>query len=297
MKQPLKSYIQLHSAVLLFGFTAILGAIIELPTYMIVWWRVFLTCVSFLFFMQSFSVIRQMPRINLSAYVLIGILTGLHWIFFFGAIKFSNASITLVSMSTTTFFTSIMEPLILRRRMEWLELLLGVIIIPGMILIVNNIAFELRMGVFFGLISAFLSACFTILNKKYIIAGSEQGISFLELFSAFVLLTISFPIFNYIDPINEFFPKGVDWVYLIFLSVVCTTFAYVLALKALNHLSAFVSSLTINLEPVYGIILAILLLNEHKDLNANFYLGVTMILGAVSIYPWLMRRRRKLLKL
>lgn len=297
MKEPLKSYIQLHSAVILFGFTAILGDLIALPPYMIVWWRVFLTSVSFLFLIKSISRIRQLPRRYLAAYVLIGILAALHWIFFFGAIKFSNASITLVALATTTFFTSVMEPIILRRKFEWLELLLGIIIIPGMILIVNNIAVEMRIGILFGLISAFLGASFTSLNKKYIVAGMEQGISFLELFSAWVFLTIGFPLFNFMDPIHDFLPKGVDWIYLIILSVICTTFAYVLALKALNHLSAFVSSLTINLEPIYGILLAIVLLNEHKDLNVNFYVGVTLIVGSAMIYPLIMRRRRMPLKL
>jgi drug/metabolite transporter (DMT)-like permease len=223
----------------------------------------------------------------------IGILTGFHWIFFFGAVKYSNASVTLVSLATTTFFTALLEPVLLKRRFEWLEIILGLIIVPAMILIVNNIEMEMRIGVVFGLISALLAASFTILNKKYIVEGTESTITFIELSAAFIFLCLLFPVFNWIEPVKVFWPGGMDWAYLLILALLCTSVAYVLALKALNHLSAFISSLTINLEPVYGIFLAMVLLREYRELNLNFYLGVLIIIIAVTLYPIILKIRKK----
>ncbi len=296
MKQPLKSYIELHIAVLLFGFTAILGDLISLPTYMIVWWRLLLTSVSLMFLFKGFSSIKKLSFREIIRFSFIGILTGFHWIFFFAAIKFSNASITLVALATTTFFTALLEPILLKRKFEWIEIFLGIIIIPAMILIVNNIEVQMRIGVLFGLISAILAASFTILNKKYIVEGNESKITFIELSAAWIFLCLLFPLFNWIEPVHVFLPVGMDWLYLIILALLCTTVAYVLALKALNHLSAFMSSLTINLEPVYGIFLAIVLLREYKELNLNFYMGVLIIICAVTLYPIIIRRRKKLIE-
>lgn len=294
MKQPLKSYLELHVAVLLFGFTAILGDLISLPIYMIVWWRLLLTCLSLLFFIKGITRIKHLSRSEVIRFSIIGILTGFHWIFFFAAIKFSNASVTLVSLATTTFFTALLEPILLKRKFEWLEVFLGLIIIPAMILIVNNIDIGMRIGVVFGLVSAILAASFTILNKKYIVEGTESMITFIELSAAFIFLCILFPIFNWIEPVKAFLPIGMDWAYLLILALLCTSVAYILALKALNHLSAFMSSLTINLEPVYGIFLAIVLLKEYRELNLNFYMGVFIIIIAVTLYPIILRNRKKI---
>jgi drug/metabolite transporter (DMT)-like permease len=162
-----------------------------------------------------------------------------------------------------------------------------------MILIVNNIDASYHLGVGLGLTSAFLAATFTTLNKKYLVDGKEKEISFLELGSAWIFLTLLLPFYNIWQPITNFWPEGMDWVYLIILALLCTTFAYVLALRSLNHISAFASTLTINLEPVYGIFLAMFLLKEHKELNFEFYMGVIIIISAVTIYPLVMKRRKK----
>lgn len=288
-----KAYLELHIAVLLFGITAILGDLINLPAALIVWWRVLITSISFLFLIDSLRTVSDFDAKERWIFSGIGVITGLHWVFFFAAVRYSNASITLVAMACTSFFASLLEPMIIGRKIEKLELILGIVIVPAMLLIVNTIEIEFRVGIFFGLISAFLAALFTSLNKRYLIKGREKEISFLELGSAWVFLTCLLPFYYWKQPLSGFWPSSQDWIYLLVLSLLCTTLAYLLALRALNHISAFASTLTINLEPVYGILLAIVLLKEYKELNSEFYIGVLVIISAVTIYPLIMKRRKR----
>jgi len=227
--------------------------------------------------------------------MIIGVIVGLHWICFYGAIKLSNASIALVCMATTSFFTSIIEPLILKQKFKGIELLLGIFIIPGMVLIVNSTELAFMNGIWVGLTAAFLAALFAVLNKKYIGNADPYSITFIELGSAWLFISIILAVI-FLSPIEDvsFVPVGLnDWIYLLILSLFCTTLAYILSLKALKHISAFASNLVINLEPVYGIILAIILLNEHKSLNLTFYIGCSIIVFTVMLYPILTKRFRK----
>ncbi len=282
-------YIYIHIAVLLFGFTAILGDLIQLPAILIVWWRVLLTSLSLLFFIRFGKTLRNLSPKMIKNYALIGMVIGLHWICFYGSVKLANASVCLICMSTTSFFTSIIEPLIARTKIKKVELIFGAMVIPGILLIVNNFDLSYINGVWAGLASALLAAVFSTLNKAYIKEADPYTISFIELGSAwfmismllFALYVAGFPAIPVIPPNTS------DWVYLIILSLLCTTLAHVLTLNALQHLSAFASNLVINLEPVYGILLAIVLLNEHKELNMMFYLGAGIIILLVLIYPLL----------
>ncbi|WP_284283513.1 DMT family transporter [Portibacter lacus] len=288
-----RAYLELHLAVLLFGFTAILGDLMDLPAIVIVWWRLLITSISFIFIIKSIRHLGSFSKNQILRFMGIGIITSLHWVLFFAAIQYSNASITLVALACTSFFVSLVEPIIMKRKFEWIEVVIGLIIVPAMILIVNNIEDGYVIGVFLGLLSAFLAAIFTSLNKKYIVDGKERIISFLELGGAWIFLSLLLPIYHMWQPIEAFWPSNMDWVYLLILALLCTTLAYVMAMKALNYISAFASALTINLEPVYGIFLAVFLLKEHKELNLEFYLGVVIIIAAVTIYPLLMRRRKR----
>ncbi|WP_235296559.1 DMT family transporter [Portibacter marinus] len=287
-----RAYLELHVAVLLFGFTAILGDWMTLPALLIVWWRVLITSISFIFIIDRKYIFRHLSRKQILRLSGIGVVTGLHWVFFFAAVQYSNASVTLVAMACTSFMVSLIEPLFLKKNLEWIDLLIGLIIVPAMALIVNNIDEAYISGIILGLISAFLAAVFTTLNKKYIIDGREKEMSFIELGSAWVSLSLLLPLFFLYDPVSSFLPEAMDWVYLLILALICTTLAYVLALRALNHISAFAASLTVNLEPVYGIFLAIFLLKEHKELNIEFYMGVVIIISAVTLYPILLKRKK-----
>lgn len=291
MKPTSKAYLELHIAVFLFGFTAILGDLISLSATVLVWWRVLITCISLFFLLRFGKKMTQLSRKMTAILFGIGILVALHWITFFGAIKYSNASITLIALATASFFTSFMEPLMLKKPINPVEVALGLMVIPGMALVVSNIDLSMYMGIYLGLISSILAVTFSILNKKYIDDADPMTITFVELGSAWLFISICLPFIFYSseEPIL-FWPTDMDWIYLLVLALACTTLAYVLSLRALKHLTAFASNLTINLEPVYGILLAWLILNENEELNVGFYFGSALIVVAVFAYPFLKKR-------
>ena len=289
MNAHTRAYIELHIAVILFGFTAILGKAILLSALVIVWWRVLLTSGSLLFFQTVRQELKTLSRQKILIYCGIGLLVGFHWLTFYGSIKIANASIALISFATTSFFTSWLEPLLLKRPFKWIELILGLLIIPGMLLIVGTLGGSHITGLLVGILSALLATIFTILNKKHIKGASSKTITFIELLSAFGLMSVI--VLGQLllgDPI-EFWPSLDDFLYLIVLALLCTTLAYVLALRSLEHISAFAANLAVNLEPVYGIVLAWLIFDEHNELAANFYYGVLLIMLIVFAHPFLSR--------
>lgn len=291
-----RSYAELHLAVFLFGFTAILGDLISLPALSLVWWRVFFTSLSFLFIIPVFRLFRTTDRRTLLKFMGIGVLVAMHWLCFFGAIKLSNPSIVLVCMATTSFFTSLVEPIFSKKRIKTYEIILGLLIVPGMILIVNGAEVGMLLGIGVGLIAALLAALFATLNKLLVGTLEEKSVSFLELGSAWLFLSIVLPIYFLFSEDGgslQFWPQGLDWFYLLVLALLCTTLAYVLALRSLRHLTAFASNLTVNLEPVYGIILAYFLLNDRQELDPRFYWGALVILLAVFSYPLLRRWHKR----
>ncbi len=295
MSPERRAYLELHVAVLLFGFTAILGDLIGLSALTLVWWRVALTTFSLLFIVRVRKLWASLPVRLWRNYAGIGVLVALHWLTFYGAIKLANASIALVCMATTSFFTALLEPAILRQRVKGFEIFLGLLIIPGMTLIVQHTDWDMQWGIVVGLCSAFLAALFSTLNKKLIVHASSLDITFIELGTSWVFLSLLLPTYVWLVPEAPFWPTLRDWVYLLVLSLLCTTLAYVLALRALNYLSAFAANLTVNLEPVYGIALAWLVLREYEELDSGFYWGVVIILLAVLSYPFLRKRYEKVM--
>ena len=285
-----RAYVELHIAVLLFGFTAILGDLIQLSAPVLVWWRVLITSISLLFLIRFGKKLREIPRRLILQYMGIGWLVALHWIFFFGAIKYSNASICLVCLATTSFFTSFLEPFLLKQPVKGYEILLGLAIVPGMALIVNSTELEMMTGIWMGLLSALLASIFAILNKKLIDKADPMTITFLELGSGWLLISLLLPFYFYFYPLEVFYPSALDLGYLLLLALLCTTFAYVLSLRALKYISAFAANLTVNLEPVYGIVLAWLILNENEELSNSFYWGCLLIISVVFSYPFLKKK-------
>jgi drug/metabolite transporter (DMT)-like permease len=288
-----RAYLDLHIAVLLFGFTAILGDVISLSALMLVWWRVLLTSVSLLALVRVGRLLRTLPLAVTLRFMGIGVIGALHWLAFYGAIKLANASIALVCMALTSFFTSLLEPLLMRTQIKRLQVAMGLLMAPGMAMIVNATELSMHNGIWAGIAAAFLAALFSTLNKKYIGHANPMEITFLELGAAWLFLSLVLPAYHFLSPegLGRFLPTPADWGYLALLAFLCTTLAYVLALRALRRLSAFVSNLTINLEPVYGIALAWLLLGDHKQMSPVFYLGVVLILAVVFLYPLAERRR------
>lgn len=295
MRPEQRAYLQLHLAVFLFGLTALLGGLIQLSAVAIVWWRVLLTSISLLFLIRIRHLFRQLPRSTILSFSGIGIIVGLHWVAFYGAVKLSNVSICLVGMSTTSIFTAFLEPLFFRQKIKWYEVLLSLMIVPGMILVVHATDFSLLKGLWVAMLSAFLSALFAILNKQQISKTNELSITFLELGSAWLFLSLLIPLYSWLgnSPINMLPTHATDWLYLVVLALLCTTFAYVLNLKALKYVSAFTSNLALNLEPVYGIMLAWVILQENEAFSPGFYWGVAVILLAVFGHALINRMIRK----
>ncbi|MDX1478621.1 MAG: DMT family transporter [Saprospiraceae bacterium] len=285
-----RAYLEMHLAVLLYGVTAILGKVISLAAIPLVWWRVLLTSISLLFLVHVGRLFQQVPRRLVVRYALIGCLVALHWITFFLSIKLANASIALVALATQSCFTAVLEPAILRRPVRPYELVLGVLVVPAMLLIVNEVPTGMHAGIWVGLASALLIALFTCFNKRLIGGATPLQITFIELSSAAIFITFLLP-FLHVGAINgPLLPSGMDWLYLAILVLLCTTLGWLLVLRALRHLSAFSSNLVANLEPVYGIVLAWLILGEHRELTGGFYAGAAVILAIVLINPFLSRR-------
>jgi drug/metabolite transporter (DMT)-like permease len=288
-----KSYVSLHIAVLLFGFTAILGALIQITALELVWWRVLLTALSLAFIGRGIRSVLKMPRRDVLLFLGVGVIVALHWLCFYGSIKFANASIALVCMATTSFFTALIEPILLRSRFRARDIILSLLVVPGMVLVVQNVDVSMMKGVVVGLLSALLASLFASLNKKYIDKAHTYTITFLEMSGSWIFLSLLAPILISLDVFTFQWPSPTDWIYLLILALLCTTLAFILALNSLKHLSAFASNLVINLEPVYGILLAILILREHHDLSFGFYWGVVIILAVVIAYPFLSRKDQR----
>jgi drug/metabolite transporter (DMT)-like permease len=285
-----RAYLELHIAVLLFGLTAILGNLIQLSTIVLVWWRVLLASLFFLIFTKAATQIRLIPRRFFWQFVGLGCLIAVHWLAFYGAIKLANASVALICMATTSFLSSFLEPLMTRQPIKWFEVAVGIIIIPAMAFIANDLPSNMTMGLVAGLLASLLVVIFSILNKKIINEADPLSISLLELGSATIFLTFCLPIYLYFDTSATLMPSSKDWIYLLILAILCTNIAYLLSMRSLKHLSAFATNLTVNLEPIYGIALAILILKENKVLPPSFYVGSATILIAVLSYPFLKKR-------
>jgi drug/metabolite transporter (DMT)-like permease len=288
-----KALINLHIAVFLFGFTGILGKLILLPALILVWWRALLTWVLMLPGMLGKNGFKIIDRKSFIIFMLIGVLVALHWLCFYGSIKLANSSIGMICLAFIPIFTAFFDSFINKSRLQPLDIFIGFLCLPGMWLILQNIELSYQIGFFVGILSALFSAWFATLNKKYIHLTHPSNITWIELFSVWMFLSIILPFNVYTDPELQFWPKAWDWFYLIILSVICTYIAYTLAIKSLKELSAFSVMLTFNLEPVYGIIVAILLLKEHKELNTQFYLGVSLILLSVFLHPVLKNKMEK----
>jgi len=286
MKEPLRSYLALHFSIILFGFTAILGAVISLSALPLVWWRILLTVISLGFFAKLTTVFKQVSKKNILFICGTGGIVGLHWLTFYGSIKASNASVGVLALAATPLFTAFLEPLVQKRKVNIIEIMLSILIIPGMILIVRTLPTKFLDGFLIGLFSAFLASLFSSLNQKLTLLSDAVTITFLELGSALILLTFALPFWLAFNPKEAFIPQGTyDWMYVALLAFVCTSLAYSLTLHAMKQLSAFTISLSMTLEPIYGIAFAWFLLKENEQLTNSFYWGSLLIVLSVIIYP------------
>lgn len=284
-----KARLQIHFCVLLWGFTAILGKLITLPASALVWWRMLLVTVALLATPRVWRGLRAMPGRLRLAYAGIGVLVSLHWLTFYAAIKLSNASVGATCIALGPVFLAFVEPWIARRRFDPRELLLGVAVVPGVALVVGGVPASMRIGLVVGTASALLVALFSACNKRMVEHGDPLTVTCLELGTGTLFLSLLVPWLPHAGA--AFVLPGLhDAILLVLLAFGCTLLPFALALVALRHLSAFGVQMVTNLEPVYAIVLAVLLLGEQRELAWPFYLGVAVILAAVFVHPWLSHR-------
>jgi drug/metabolite transporter (DMT)-like permease len=277
-----KALFQLHIAVFLAGFTAILGKLITLNEGMLVWYRLLLTVVT-LFIILYYK--KKLVKITLKdalQFLCVGAIVAIHWVAFYGSVKYANVSVALVCFSATGFFTSFLEPLILKHTINFIEVLLGLLAIAG-IYIIFDFHPQYKLGIAFGIIAAVGSALFPIFNKQFLTRFTPQTVTFYELGGGLIALSFLIPFYLRQFPATYYLPTTSDWFWLLVLAWLCTVLSFNLQLNALKKISAFTANLTYNLEPVYGIIMAFLFFGENKELNASFYWGVALILLAVVL--------------
>ncbi len=291
-----KAFLQIHFCVLLWGFTAIFGKLISLPALPLVWWRMLIVAAVLALVPRVWRGLRAMPPRLVLSYAGIGVLVSLHWLTFYGSIKLSNASVGATCIALATVFTALVEPWLARTRFSRRELVLGIAVLPGVALVVGGVPAEMRLGIAVGAVSALLVAIFGSLNKRLVEHGDPLTVTALELGAGMLALTLLAPVMPVLFPAFAgdllVLPDARDAALLLALSLVCTLLPFALSLAALRHMSAFAQQLAVNLEPVYAIVLAIVLLNEQRELTPQFYLGVAIILAAVFVHPLLGKPQR-----
>jgi drug/metabolite transporter (DMT)-like permease len=277
-----KAFIQLHVAVFLAGFTAILGKLITLHEGMLVWYRMLITAVTLMALLYFKKELQRLSLKNIFKIFSVGAIVALHWLTFYGSIKYSNVSVSLTCLSAIGFFTAFLDPIIMRRRIDITEVFLGMLAIAGIYLIFDFYP-QYKLGILFGIISAMLASLFPILNKNLLKEFSPKTVTLYEMCGGVIALTFIMPLYLKMFPAEYYFPTISDWLWLLVLSWLCTVFAFILSLNALKKVSPFTANLAYNLEPVYGIILAFIIFKENKYLSAGFYYGLGLILLAVIL--------------
>lgn len=283
-----KAQWQLHFCVLLWGFTAILGKLITLTALQLVWWRMLIVTAALLLLPKVWRELRTMPPRRLAAYAGIGVVVALHWLTFYSAVKLANASVAATCMALAPVFLAVIEPWVVGRRFDPRELLIGVAVVPGVALVVGGVPANMRLGVAVGALSAALCATFGAFNKRMAERGGALTVTGIELGAGTAFLTLVTLFWHGEGTFTA--PNLHDSILLLVLAIVCTLLPFALALAVLRKLSAYTVQLTTNLEPVYAIVLAVLLLGEQHQLDAWFYAGVAVILGAVFVHPLLARQ-------
>jgi drug/metabolite transporter (DMT)-like permease len=290
-KDRLSNLIHLHFIVFIYGFTAILGKLISIDSLPLVWYRMGLASIFILAYIRFSKFTLRVSTKTLLWFTFAGIVVALHWLTFFLAIKVSTVSVALAMMSTGAFFAAIIEPMVYKRKIVGYELLLGLLVILGLYLIFR-VETDYVYGMIIALISSFLVAVFSIVNAQLVKENRPSVISFYELGIGTLFLTLLLSVTGGFT--SEFFRLEVaDWWYLIVLSLVCTSYAFIASVKIMRVLTAYTVMLTNNLEPVYGILLALVFFGSEEKMNPLFYVGAMVILATVITNGILKHRTSK----
>ena len=281
-----KAFLQLHIAVFLAGFTGILGRLITLNEGMIVWYRLLLTAATMWILFGLMKKLQKIPLIDIIKISAVGFIAAMHWITFYGSIKYSNVSVSLVCFSAISFFTALFEPVILKKKMNWTELALGLITLSG-IYIIFHFDTHYKTGIILGIISAILASLFPIFNREFLKRTNVETMLTWQQTGGLLVLSLLMPFYLQKFPVDSFIPSLENLCWLLVLAWFCSVLAFKLSGNALKRLSAFTVNLSYNLEPVYGIILAFIVYKENEFLSKWFYVGFAIIAVALIIHIYL----------
>jgi len=285
-----KAFLQLHLAVFLAGFTGILGRLITLNEGLLVWYRLMFSSATMWLLYLLMKRIQPISALDMLRITGIGFMAAMHWVTFYGAIKYANVSVALVCFSSVGFFTALFEPLVLKRRLDKTELLLGIFVMLG-IYIIFQFDSAYKTGIIVGLISAMLGSLFPICNKILLQRINVETLMTYELTGGFLILSALLPFYLRYFPTPAFWPDWQNFLWLLVLSWICSVWAFRLSASALKKLSAFTVNLTYNLEPLYGIVLAFVVYHENKYLSQWFYIGFALILLVLFVHILLLRKQ------
>lgn len=285
-------YFKLHFIVFLWGFSAILGKLVSIPTVEMVLYRSLLAAGG-----MAIVILASKGKFNITQkeflkLTLIGFIVALHWVAFFGSARVSNVSVSLVGFATNSLWAALLEPWFNRSRVKKFELLLGLVVLSGLY-IIFSFDFQYKLGLFLGIVAGFTSALFSVFNSRLVRTIPAFTITLYEMTGAFLGLCLFLPVYKMTWAENELLrlaPAHMDWVYIAILSVVCSVYAYSTAVELMKKISVFLIQLSLNLEPVYGIIMAVIIFGDQEKMGLNFYIGTSVILMAVLLYPFLRRR-------
>lgn len=288
----IKNYLHLHFLVFIAGFTAIFGELITIKAIPLVWYRMIIASILMFIYIKIAKVKLKITLKSLLLLSIAGIIIALHWITFFGAIDESNISITLAMFSTGAFFASLIEPIIYRRTIIWYEIFFGFIVIIGVFIITQS-EIKYLTGILLGISSAFFSSLFAVLNGKFLTQHTATVISFYEFLSGVLFISIYILFFGDGFSLDFFNLSTSDFGYLFILASICTAYAFIAAVYVMKLISPYTVVLTYNLEPIYGIIMALILFPEKEQMSASFYYGAIVIIATV-ILNGILKNSRKL---
>jgi drug/metabolite transporter (DMT)-like permease len=285
-------YLKLHFLVFLWGFSGILGKLVTIPAYEMVFYRTLLSAAGIALVMVAVHEKFQLRSNQIAILLFTGSIVGLHWVFFFEAARVSNVSVSLVGFATNSLWTAILDPFFQRRPIKKFEIVLGLIVMFGLY-VIFSFNFDYPLGLMLGVLAGLTSALFASINSRMVKSIPAYTISFYEMVGAFLSLALFLPVYRVtFAPGNtlHLLPTAMDWVYMIVLAGACSVYAYTAAVELMKKISVFVIQLSLNLEPIYGIIMAVIIFGAEEQMGSNFYLGTLIILSAVLVYPFLKKR-------
>lgn len=283
----INNYVLLHFIILLWGFTPVLGKLISLQALDLVFWRLTFSLLSLWIYLRYKGASLRITLKDLGHLLGWGAVVGIHWYCFYHAIKVSNVSIALAGFSTITLFASVLQPILLKKKFFWGDALYGLIIVAGLLVILQFEKFY-ALGIFYGILAAVTAAMFGIYNGKLIQKHEAGKITFYEFLGALITIIIFQAINGEIGNIR--FPETTDLVYLLILSLACTTLAFTLSVEILKKIDPLTVIITNNLEPIYGVVFSLLIFGESEMMSSGFYLGASLLLFAVFTYPFFKRK-------